>query len=520
MTEANVLIVVDESVIAMDLKAQLQHLGYRVAGMASTGEEALSLTESLMPDLVLMDIRLRGPMDGIEVAKSIGSLRIPFLYVTSHTDEETLQKAKLTEPLGFLVKPFSARDLHSAIQVALYRSSADHRVREHENWLKTTLRSIGDAVVATSPEGYIKFMNPVAEQLTGWSEIAALGQRIENVVCLEREEAQTCHNPLVQALTESRPVHIEEGAQLITRQGARIYIDDAATPIKEDDGKLAGGVMVFRDVTERRKLEQERARAMQGLRRANHDLEQFAYAAGHDLQEPLRNVSSYLQLLSRLYTDQLCPDARNLISEAVASADRMRSLIDDLLKYATETAHSDEPTPVFSSHDALEIALTNLRVSIQETKAIVNYGRLPRIAAPLHQIISLFQNLIGNALKYRNPNHPSVIEIAAERQADRWQFSVSDNGIGFDDKLTDSIFGLFKRLHGNEYTGTGVGLAVCRRIVETQGGRIWAESQLGKGSTFYFTFPIVPDLAEDDSDGEYAKNGGSTGKARSTSMSS
>ncbi len=520
MTETSVLIVEDETGIAMDLEAQLQHLGYRVAGIASSGEEALTLTESLMPDVVLMNIRLRGSMDGIEVAKSIGRLRVPFLYVTSHTDEETLQKARLTEPLGFLVKPFSARDLHGAIQVALYRSSAERRVREHENWLRTTLRSIGDAVVATSPEGHIKFMNPVAEQLTGWSEIAALGERIENVVCLEMEDAKTCRNPLLQALTESRSIHIEEGAQLIARDGARIYIDDSATPIKEDDGKLAGGVMVFRDVTERRKLEQERARAMQSLRRANHDLEQFAYAAGHDLQEPLRNVSSYLQLLSRLHSDQLGPDARSLISEAVGSANRMRSLIDDLLKYASETAHSDEPPPVFSTQDALEIALTNLRISIQETRAIVNYGSLPRIAAPLHQIISLFQNLVGNALKYRNPNHPSVIEISAERQADEWQFSVSDNGIGFDDKFTDSIFGLFKRLHGSEYTGTGVGLAVCKRIVETQGGRIWAQSQLGKGTTFYFTFPIIPELTEDQLDSTYAKSGSSNGNARAKSTSS
>ena len=520
MTEARVLIVEDETLIAMDLEAQLQNLGYRIVGVASSGEEALALTGSLMPDLVLMDIRLRGPMDGIEVAKAVGRLRVPFLYVTSYTDEDTLQKAKLTEPLGFLVKPFSARDLHSAIQVALYRSDADRRVREHENWLRTTLRSIGDAVIATGPEGLVRFMNPVAERLTGWKEIAALGQPVENIVNVEVRESHAVINPLQQAVAESRTVDLDAGAQLIRRDGVRIDIEDAASPIKDDEGKTMGGVIVFRDVTTRRKLEQERMRAIEGLRRANHDLEQFAYAAGHDLQEPLRNVSSSLQLLSKLHSGQLNDDARQLINEAVGSATRMRSLIDDLLTYARETADSDEPPPVFNSQDALDLALTNLRASLQETKAVVNHVNLPRIAAPLHQMVSLFQNLVGNALKYRHPTHPPIVDISVERHADQWEFSVSDNGIGFNDKYTESIFGLFKRLHGSEYTGTGVGLAVCKRIVETQGGRIWAHSQPGQGTTFYFTFPIVPELSQDQPDSAYANTCNSNKNARAKSTSS
>jgi PAS domain S-box-containing protein len=228
------------------------------------------------------------------------------------------------------------------------------------------------------------------------------------------------------------------------------------------------------------------------LKRSNSELEQFAYVASHDLQEPLRIVSSFLKLLKERYDDRLDDRGRQYIDFAVDGAHRMLQLIRDLLEFSRTHSRRPHLRPV-CVNEALDKAVANLRESIDQAGATITRGELPKVFADPTQLMQLLQNLVGNAVKFRHPQRPCKIHVSANRTDGTWQISVSDNGIGIDPKQHDRIFVIFQRLHTREqYAGTGIGLALCKKIVERHGGRIWVESQIDKGSTFHFTFPQAP----------------------------
>jgi signal transduction histidine kinase len=242
-------------------------------------------------------------------------------------------------------------------------------------------------------------------------------------------------------------------------------------------------------VEERKQAQEALARQAQELARSNAELEQFAYVASHDLQEPLRMVRSYVQLLERRYQGQLGEDADEFIHFAVDGAERMQTLIADLLQYSRVSTHGKPFAPTDCS-TALDHALTNLKVAIEECGAIIIHDQLPTLMADETQLTRLLQNLIGNAIKFHQKDTPPQVHIGVEHADGEWTFSVRDNGIGIDSGDFERVFMIFQRLHSREeYKGTGIGLAVCKKIVERHGGRIWVESEPGEGSTFYFTVP-------------------------------
>jgi len=246
-----------------------------------------------------------------------------------------------------------------------------------------------------------------------------------------------------------------------------------------------------REVSEERKLVQsELAKKAEELARSNRDLEQFAYVASHDLQEPLRMVAAYTQLLAEKYRGKLDEEAEKYIHYAVDGATRMQTLIQDLLAFS-RAGRDGMPTAPASSGEIVERALQNLEGALRDSHAIVNYGGLPTIIANAGQMQQVFQNLIGNAIKFRGPETP-VIDVAADRVGGEWQFSVADNGIGIAPEHAANIFVVFQRLHTREeYPGNGIGLAICKKILERHGGRIWVESQAGQGTIFKFTLPAA-----------------------------
>jgi light-regulated signal transduction histidine kinase (bacteriophytochrome) len=276
------------------------------------------------------------------------------------------------------------------------------------------------------------------------------------------------------------PYRLEGSVRIVLWNSATLFATDGTTPV----ATIAQG----QDITERKRAEDQMTQALVNLDRSNRDLEQFAYVASHDLQEPLRMVASFTQLLAQRYEGQLDEKAQTYIHYAVDGATRMQRLINDLLTYSrvSTQGRSFEPT---DSHSVLGEALLNLSAAMEESRAIVTNDDLPTVHADATQLLQVFQNLIANAIKFRGKDTPHV-HVSAREEGGEWLFSVKDNGIGIDAQYSDRLFVIFQRLHTRqEYPGTGIGLALCKRIVERHGGRIWFESEPGKGSTFYFALP-------------------------------
>jgi light-regulated signal transduction histidine kinase (bacteriophytochrome) len=282
---------------------------------------------------------------------------------------------------------------------------------------------------------------------------------------------------------------------LVTGDGRRIPIDDSGSPIRDDAGQIIGGVLVFRDVSAQRSAEkalvevhsQLEKRAAE-LRRSNEDLSQFAHVASHDLRSPLNTIVQFTQLLELKYGT--LAEGKELLAYVTSAAMRMRRLIDDLLSYATASGDRVESPPPVDTNALVRTAIENLLSLTDESGALITQDELPSVAASETSLVQIFQNLIGNAIIYRG-SAPPRIHLSATDQGHMWLFSCNDNGIGIAPEYQAQVFAAFRRLHGAERPGSGIGLAVCKKLVERYGGAIWVESVPSQGSTFYFTLPKI-----------------------------
>jgi signal transduction histidine kinase len=279
---------------------------------------------------------------------------------------------------------------------------------------------------------------------------------------------------------------VQDEFEVVREDGIRYHLFGSMKPLFDEIGKLRRVFGAFIDITERKRTETSLRQSMEALQKANDELQQFAYAASHDLQEPLRSIASYTQLLERRYGGD--PNASEYTAFIVEGVNRMNLLIRDLLAYSRVGMAADLKRSSVNLNHSLQWALLNLDRSIQEKKATVTHDELPEVVASDSQMVQVLQNLIGNSLKYQS-DLPPLIHVGAEETEDEVIVSVRDNGIGIDPQYAKQIFGVFKRLHGRDIPGTGIGLAICRKIVENHGGRIWVESDGSNGSTFYFTLP-------------------------------
>lgn len=366
---------------------------------------------------------------------------------------------------------------------------------EARDWLQTTLSSIGDAVIATDGKGRVVFLNQVAEDLTGWPQKTAAGKHLDEVFVIHNEETGAAvESPVSKVLREGTIVGFANHTKLTARDGRVYSIDDSAAPIRGEGADILGVVLVFRDVSEARAAERERERTRAALATANADLQRFAFAASHDLREPLRTVKLFGELLEST-APQLNEKHRMQLDFIVKGISRMEQLVDGLLAYSLAGSPVERPLERSSIEEVLEHTLDNLKAAIDQSGATVTHDALPEIVCePIH-IGQVFQNLIGNAIKYSREEAPRV-HISAREGGREWTFAVADNGTGIRQEFYATIFDVFKRLHGQDRPGSGIGLATCRQIVERYHGRIWVESQVGVGSTFYFSLPKVAEQSK------------------------
>jgi PAS domain S-box-containing protein len=391
-------------------------------------------------------------------------------------------------PIELMLSPLESAEgilVTAAIRDISARKTDEKHLAQMESKYRGLLEAAPDAMVVVNQGGEIVLLNLQAEKQFGYRRDELLGQKVKNIV--PEGFAERLLADRLRSADDALAQQIGTGIELTGRRkdGSEFPIELMLSPLESAEGILV--TAAIRDISVRKAAEANLLQKVKELYRSNEELEQFAYFASHDLQEPLRMVASYTQLLARRYKGKLDADADEFIAFAGDGASRMQRLIQDLLAYSRVGSKGMNLLDI-SSEGALQQALVNLRGAIEESGALVTHDPLPTVLADEMQLIQLFQNLVANAIKYQRPGIPRVHVSAAKNVEKKWQFSVRDNGLGIDPQYFDRIFGLFQRLHKREeFAGTGIGLAICKKIVERHGGRISVESQAGQGSTFRFT---------------------------------
>jgi PAS domain S-box-containing protein len=384
------------------------------------------------------------------------------------------------------------RDRHGTVMAASViardvteRHRIEASIAANEAKFRGLLESAPDAMVIVDTAGQIVLVNHGAEELFGFRPDDLIGQPIELLLPRSTRARHVRHRSAFLSDPRARPMGVGLELSAVRADGSELPVEVSLSPLDTAEGPLVSAAI--RDISGRQEVGRRLARAAD-LERSNADLEAFAYMASHDLQEPLRKVTQFCQLLKQEYGGRH-EMADTYMDFAIDGASRMQQLINDLLELS-RVGLSDVAREWVDMRVVVTKALEILREPLEETGAAVEIGDMPRVFAAPSGLVQLYQNLVGNALKFRDPARVPVIRIGGERNSGEWRFWVTDNGIGLEPRHANRIFEAFRRLHDrSQYPGTGIGLAICRRIVERHGGRIWVESQPGASSTFYWTIP-------------------------------
>ena len=366
------------------------------------------------------------------------------------------------------------------------RGTSDHIISDEIVRLAVEASPCG--MIMTDAAGKIVLVNAEAERLFGYAREELNGKPIEMLVPPRSRGEHVRLRDAFRARPEARPMGKRRDLHVLRKDGAEVTVEIGLNPIRTGEGMMVLSAII--DISERQLAMQALAERSKELQRSNDELEQFAYVASHDLQEPLRMVASYTELFAERYKGKLDDKADKYIDYAIDGAKRMQQLVQDLLAYSRVGTQGRTPAPV-DSEFVVRNVLHSLKVAIEESRAKIVCDKLPAVRADELQFAQIFQNLIGNALKFHGDRVPHI-RISAEQNDGKCRFSVKDDGIGIDEQYAERVFQMFQRLHERgKYDGSGIGLAIAKKIVERHGGSIWFDSELGKGSTFYFTMPAV-----------------------------
>lgn len=535
MTQRTILIVEDEGIVAKDLQNRLKKFGYNVPVIASSGEEAITQAAEICPDLVLMDVRLKGNIDGIEAAKHIQNhFDIPIIYLTAYADDKTLERARLTEPFGYLLKPFKGKELYTTIEIALCKHKQEKQLKDNRKQLVTAVKTIGDGVIACNHQELVTFMNPIAEQLTGYQqeEVVVGDKNLSKVFKILNIQTQKLQeNPITRLIQEDIAILSSPETLLISKDGKAIPIEYRASLIKNDKGNITGAILVFRDITERKmaieiyqkQLEQEQL--LVKLAQTNQQKDDFLSTVSHELRAPLSNIKMAIQILQSTGVPEKRQQYMNILK---AECEREMNLINDLLDLQrVETA----TTPVLNP-ESLEIQswLPNIvdgfLARIQERQVTLQMN-IPLDTPPLisdnASLTRILGELLNNACKYTSIGGEIVLNVChqeseelkereTQRSEDEENLTASpslsviasafnsvqvlkpptlstsltiitiSNSTEIPTSALPRIFEKFYRFRNPEFSkqpGTGLGLALVQKLVEKLQGTIEVESSDG-----------------------------------------
>jgi len=497
-SRAERILLADDNADMREYVTRLLGERYRVVAVAN-GQEALEAALSDPPDLILSDVMMPR-LDGFGLLEQLRAQAItktiPVVLLSARAGEESRVEGLGAGADDYLVKPFTARELLARVSAHLSmrrrRKEAEEALRESQ----ATLQSFYDSssflmgVIEIEGEEIVPIYCNTATATFFGTDVDRIRHQTGPDLGIPRAIDDLWVRHYRQSRAEAQAIQFEyEHA----KPEGRCWLKCCVSFLGVGPTGRPRFSFIAEDVTDRKRSDELLQRSNEDLRRANADLEQFAYSASHDLQEPLRQVAVYSQLLEKKHAKQLDGKASQYLNYCVEGAQRMEMLIRDLLAYSQAGKASDSPGDSVNIREVIEIVKKNLSTTIEETQAEISMSSLPMVRGDSVPLVHLFQNLLSNALKYRSERRPRI-RIAATQDGDQWRFTVEDNGIGIAKEFHAQVFGIFKRLHDRaKYPGTGIGLAICQRIVEKHGGKIWVESELGRGSIFSFTLPGAAD---------------------------
>ncbi len=500
MVQVRVLVVEDEVIVARTIASQLNQLGYIVTGTASSGKVAIAKALETQPEIVLMDIILKGEMDGIAAASYIREqLEIPVIFLTAYGDTNTLERAKVTQPFGYIVKPFTIKDLQIAIEIALLKYRLECELRENRDQLATLLNSMSDAVIATDDRGRVTFMNPASEIITGWQREDALGTEVSKIFNLVDEVTNSAiENPVTKVLREHNVVYLGDYISLIAKDGRRVPIGDSASPLMRRPDQVSGAVVVFWDMSERRQTELLK-QALEKEQEVNRLKSLFISTVSHEFRNPLTVIQTAIELIELQGTNLSEVKRKTYVKRIQSAVQTMKHLMEDVLFMGRAEAGKLGFNPTCINLDAFcrelieEFILieSNLHEFVFTSNSDTTEAWMDERL--LHYMLG---NLLSNAVKYSPEGGTIQLELKCKPGEKLVTFTIQDRGIGIPEADQSRLFESFYRASNAKLIqGNGLGLVIVKRCVEAHNGQISVISQVGVGTIFTINLPLISELS-------------------------